>query len=310
MKIGIVGAGNVGATAAYALVLEGVGVEIVLVDQNMKLAAAHVQDILHATPFSHPIRLSAGNFADLAGCSLVILAAGVGQKPGETRMQLLQRNASVFEAIVPQVVKNAPHAILLVATNPLDVMTQVTTQIAKLPPGRVIGSGTILDTARFRSLLAEWLKVSPKSVHAYVLGEHGDSEVLVWSAAQVGGIDLEVFAGQCGTVLSPEVKAQIDDGVRRAAYRIIEGKGATYHGIGAALARLGRAILHDERTVFTVSMVMPEVEGIARVALSLPHIVGRDGATLVLLPTMSAEEHAALGRSAAIIKKAVSELGY
>lgn len=177
----------------------------------------------------------------------MVLAAGVAQRPGETRLQLLDRNAQVFAQVVPRVLEAAPEAVLLVATNPVDVMTQVAYRLSGLPPGRVVGSGTILDTARFRALLAEYLRVAPQSVHAYVLGEHGDSEVLVWSSAQVGGVPLLEFAEARGRALSPEDRARIDEGVRRAAYRIIEGKGATYYGIGAGLARLVRAILTDEK---------------------------------------------------------------
>jgi len=310
MKIGIVGSGFVGSTAAYAMVLQGVGSEFVLVDINRKLADAHAQDILHATPFAHPARVAAGDYEDLKGADIVVIAAGVAQKPGETRLQLLERNAQVFADVVPKVCQNAPNAILLIATNPVDVMTQVATRLSGLPPERVIGSGTILDTARFRALLGEYLGVSPQSVHAYVLGEHGDSEVLIWSEARVGGVSVFDFANQINRPITEEVQKQIDDGVRLAAYRIIEGKGATYFGIGAGLARLARAILSDERAMLTVSILTEEVEGVAEVALSLPRIVGRQGVVTTLPVKLSEDERRALRKSAEILKQVATQLGY
>ena len=310
MKVGIVGSGMVGSATAYALALLGVARAVVLVDLDRKLAQAHAEHILHATPFAHPVWVRAGSYGDLEGARAVVLAAGVAQRPGETRLQLLDRNAQVFAQVVPRVLEAAPEAVLLVATNPVDVMTQVAYRLSGLPPGRVVGSGTILDTARFRALLAEHLRVAPQSVHAYVLGEHGDSEVLVWSSAQVGGVPLLEFAEARGRALSPEDRARIDEGVRRAAYRIIEGKGATYYGIGAGLARLVRAILTDEKGVYTVSAFTPEVEGVLEVSLSLPRILGAGGVEGTVYPSLSPEEREALRRSAEILKEAAFALGF
>lgn len=310
MKIGIVGTGNVGSTAAYSMILRGIGSELVLVDHNPALARAYAMDILHATPFSHPVHVRAGDYADLAGCEVVILAAGVNQLPGETRMQLLSRNIAVFADVVPQVMQYAADSILLVATNPLDVMTYVTASLSGLPPERVIGSGTILDTARFRALLAESYGISPDAVHAYVLGEHGDSEVLVWSSAEIAGMPLSQFAPLCSKPLTNEVKTSIDYEVRHAAYRIIEGKGATYYGIGAALASLVRCILFDERMVFTASTVVPEIEGVKNVALSLPLVIGRNGMQMQIHPLLDLGEKEALKKSALIIKENIKIAGY
>lgn len=310
MKIGIVGCGFVGSTACYAMVLQGVGSEFVLVDINRKVADAHAQDILHATPFSHPARVHAGSYEDLVGTEIVVVAAGVSQKPNETRLQLLERNAQVFEDVIPQIRQYAQDAILLIATNPVDIMTQIATRISGLPPERVIGSGTILDTARFRALLGEYLGVSPQSVHAYVLGEHGDSEVLVWTEARVGGVSVFDFAEQIGRPINDEVKRQIDEGVRFAAYKIIEGKGATYFGIGAGIARLVRAILNDERAMLTVSALNEEVEGVPEVALSLPRIVGRQGIVATLPVKLGMEEREALRKSAEILKQNATQIGY
>jgi L-lactate dehydrogenase len=308
MKISIVGSGFVGSATAYAMVLRRVASEIVLVDVNPALARAQAEDILHATPFSNPVQISAGDYPDLAGSSVVVLACGANQRPGETRLQLLERNAKIFEQVTAKVVRHAPEAILLVASNPVDVMTHVVMAIAGLPPGRVIGSGTILDTARFRVLLGEHFGISSQSVHTYVLGEHGDSEVLIWSSAKIGGLPLPEFAEQSGKQLTAETKASIEDGVRRAAYRIIEGKGATYYGIGAGLARIAQAVRDDERAVLTVSNL--GLKGDEGVCLSLPRVISGVGITSTLQPSLSAEEHEALSRSAGILRNAASQIGY
>src|SRR3954466_7916572 len=231
MKVGVVGSGFVGATAAYALVMQGVGREIVLVDRNAARAAAEADDIRHAVPFAHPLDVRAGEYADLAGCRVVVLCAGVGQKPGGTRLHLLQRNAQVFREVVPAVLQQAPEAVLVVATNPVDVMTHLASRFAGdcgVPVGRVLGSGTTLDTARFRSLLGGHCGVDPHHVHAYVIGEHGDTEVLTWSLATVGGMPLEEFTRLRGIDLSEPVRKDIDAKVRGAASTIIRGKSATY----------------------------------------------------------------------------------
>ena len=310
MKVGIVGCGFVGSSAAYAIALGGVANEIVLIDTNNGLARSQAEDLLHATPFAAPVRIMAGNFEALEGAGVVILACGVGQRPGETRLRLLKRNASVFETVIPQVMKYAPETILLIASNPVDVITQMSSAIAGIAPQRVIGSGTILDTARFRTLIAESLDVSPNSVHAYVLGEHGDSEVLLWSTARVAGVRLADFAHQTDLNVSSEDRMRIEDGVRRAAYRIIEGKGATYFGIGAGLARIVRAFRNDERAVLTLSTRPLGVGDFPEVCFSLPRIVGATGVLATLLPELSAEEHQALTNSIGVIQRAAEELGF
>jgi L-lactate dehydrogenase len=310
MKVGIIGSGFVGSTAAYAIALRGSAAEVVLFDLNEKLARAQAEDILHATPFAAPVRVKFGRYPQLKGANLVVLACGVSQRPGENRLKLLERNAKVFENVVPQVLEYAPEAILLVVSNPVDVMTQVVTKVSKLPSGRVIGSGTILDTARFRTLLGELLGVAAQSVHAYVVGEHGDSEVLIWSSARVGGVSLFDFADEHGHPITNDMKTYIDDCIRKAAYNIIEGKGSTYYGIGAGISRITRAIRLDERAVLTVSTLTPEVEGVQDVALSIPRIVGAGGVLAALPPTLSDEEHKALQASAKILKDAAEEIGY
>jgi L-lactate dehydrogenase len=290
------------------MALKGTPSEIVLVDLNKKLAQGQAEDILHATPFSHPVRVMAGDYPLLANAGVVILACGVNQRPGETRLQLLERNVEVFKKVIPQVLQFAPEALLLVVSNPVDAITQVVTKLSGIKPGKVIGSGTLLDTARFRALLGEHLGVAPVSVHAYVLGEHGDSEVLVWSSAKVGGVPIQDFARQMGVGLTEERKLEIDDGVRHAAYRIIENKGATYYGIGAGIAQIVQAIRDDERRVLTVSSLTTGVEAFEGICLSLPRVVGLKGVLTELRPDLSIEEQQSLQKSANILKEAAVSL--
>jgi len=231
MKVGIVGCGMVGSASAFALVMSGVGREIVLVDVNRERAEAEANDIYHAVPFARPMTVRAGSYADLMGCRAVVIAAGVAQRPGETRLQLLERNAAVLGAVVPSVLEHAPDAVLAVVSNPVDIMTHLAAHFAAkggVPAARVIGSGTMLDTARFRALLGRHFNVDAQHVHAYVLGEHGDSEVLTWSQATIAGMRLDDFVKVLGTPLGREDRRRIDEQVRRADYHIIAGKGATY----------------------------------------------------------------------------------
>jgi len=310
MKVGVVGTGFVGSTGAYAMVLQGVAGEIVLVDINRKLAQAQAEDILHATPFGPSARIDVGDYADLLGAKVVVLACGVAQKPGESRIQLLDRNVKVFQSVVPQVLTYAPEAILFVVSNPVDALTHIVTRLANLPKGRVMGSGTILDTARFRALVGDYLSVTSHSVQAYVVGEHGDSEVLCWSSAQVGGLPIEDFAAQIQKPLTTEAKAKIEADVRQAAYRIIDGKQASYYGIGAGIARLVRALRDDERAVFTVSSGDVQLAGLPPVCLSLPRVIGSQGIVSTLKPTLSFSENEALLKSAHFLENVVRELGF
>ncbi len=311
MKVGVVGTGMVGATAAYALVMRGIGREIVLVDKNTARAQAEADDLFHAVPFAHPLEVRAGDYADLAGSRAVILAAGVSQRPGETRLQLLQRNAAIFHQVVPGVLEYAPDAVLVVATNPVDIMTHLAARYAAehgVPPGRVLGSGTTLDTARFRVLLGRLLGVDAQHIHAYVVGEHGDSEVLTWSLATVGGMPLAEFCRQHGISLDDAVRREIDDRVRHAAYHIIEGKGATYYGIGSALARIVDAILRDQRAILTVCTPVAQVGDVCNVTISLPHLVGGNGVLASFPLPLNEEEQAALQASAGVVCSAIEAL--
>ncbi|NLG74186.1 MAG: L-lactate dehydrogenase [Chloroflexi bacterium] len=311
MKVGVVGSGLVGSTAAYAMVMRGVGREVVLVDLNQKRAQAEADDILHAVPFASAHEVRAGDYSDLEGSRVVVITAGVNQKPGETRIELLGRNAQVFQQVIPQVLKYAPEAVLVVATNPVDVMTHITAYYAAqqgVPSSRVIGTGTTLDTARFRALLGRSLGVDSAHIHAYVLGEHGDSEVLTWSLVAVGGIPLEDFCRLRNSQICEEDRQVIDEQVRRAAYHIIEGKGANYYGVGSAIARIVEVILRDQRAILTVCTPEEDVVGVKDVTVALPRLVGGQGVIATLEPTLNEQETRDLRASAQIIRSLIDEL--
>jgi L-lactate dehydrogenase len=257
------------------------------------------------------MQVSAGDYGDLAGSRVVIITAGVSQRPGETRLQLLGRNAVVFQQVVPQILRVAPEALLLVATNPVDIMTHLTAHYAAefgVPSGRVVGSGTTLDTARFRTLLGAHFGVDPHHVHGYVVGEHGDSEVLTWSLVTVGGTSLDDFCRLTDTCMNEETRQTIDERVRRAAYNIIAGKGATYYGVGGALARIVDVVVHDQRAILTVCTPMPEIAGVEDVTVALPHLVGGEGVLATLPLALNEEEAADLNASARLIRDVIDAL--
>lgn len=297
MKVGIVGAGSVGAATAFALIMRGVARKITLVDIDAKKSFAEATDIAHAAPFAYANKVKSGDFEDLCGCEVVIVTAGANQKPGETRTDLLERNVKIFSDIIPRVVEKAPSTTLIIATNPVDVMTEVTLKLSGFPITRVIGSGTILDTARFRTDLGYHLGVSPKSLHVNVLGEHGDSEVLCWSNGDGGTIPLNDLAESLNKPLTDEVKKRIDDDVRNAAYKIIEGKGATFYGIAGGLCRICQAITTNEYAILTVSTHHKEILGIKDVSISMPTVIGKRGVHNVLYPKLNEEETQALRQS-------------
>ena len=310
MKVGIIGSGFVGATAAYAILLMGNASEVVLVDVNRKRAEAEAADIRHAIPFVHPMAINAGVYSDLKDAGVVIITAGASQKPGESRLELLGRNTKIMSSVVDQVLEATPNPILVIVTNPVDVMTHIAARLAAekgLPAGRVIGSGTTLDTARFRSLLGEFLTVDPHHVHGYVVGEHGDSEVLTWSSVDVGGIPLDQFAKMQNLVLNQNARDAIDQDVRRAAYQIIEGKGATYYGVGAALSRIVDVIAHDHRAILTVCAPTEDVCGVKNTTVSLPRLIRSDGIVGTLPLNLNEEEYQALQHSARLIRNHIDE---
>ena len=302
LNIGIVGAGGVGSTTAFALAMRGVARKIILIDQNIKRAEAEAEDIAHATPFAYANKVISGSYNDLYNTDVVIITAGANQKPGETRNDLLATNVRIFENIIPQVARFAPNAILIIASNPMDVMTTVSIQLSGFDKDRVFGSGTVLDTARFRTLLGYHLGVSPKSLHANVLGEHGDSEVLIWSNAVAGTIQIEELAQDLHCPLDEFIKKDIDNNVRNAAYKIIDGKGSTTFGIAGALCRICQAIDSNEYAVLNVSAFHDEVEGVKDICMSMPCVIGKRGIHNRLYPTFSSEEHTLLKQSAMTIE--------
>lgn len=258
--------------------------------------------------FARPVEVRAGDFSDCASADIVVLAAGVAQQPGETRLSLLRRNVEVFQEIVPQIAKYTEDAILIVVANPVDVLTYVTLRLSNLPPSQVIGSGTILDTARFRFLISQHFHVEPRSVHAYVIGEHGDSQVPVWSLANIAGVKLDDYGHLNGGKLDGGTKAEIAENTRRAAYEIIKRKGSTYYAIANGLVRIIEAIVRNENSVLTVSSLVVGSYGLTDLTLSLPSIVNRGGIVNTLELPLPSVERSALEKSSQVIQSAIQSL--
>lgn len=308
-KVAVVGAGRVGSTFASALAASGLVREIVLVDADRARAEGEAMDIAHAVPFHGPVAVRAGTLDDTQGAIVTVITAGAAQVPGEPRPALLQRNVEALRGILAATVRANPQGLLLVATNPVDALTHAAVRTSGLPPTRVIGSGTVLDSARLRAELARRYGVDARNVHAYVLGEHGDSEVVAWSTATLGNMALRDYCALTGMACAPEDLAQVAATVRDAAYEIIRRKGATNFAIAAALMRIIEAIVRDEGSVLTVSSLVQGAYGIRDVCLSLPTVVGRSGVRRVLPVALSPEEAEALRRSADAIRAAVDALG-
>lgn len=298
MKIGIIGTGLVGSTTAYSLASAGLAREIILVDIDRNRAEAEALDISHSIPYTSPCKIKAGHYADLEGSDIIVITAGVHQIPGESRLNLLEKNIKIFKQLIKNIITYAADSLIVIATNPVDLLTSYTIKESGLPTSRIIGSGTILDTARFRAILGGYLKLAPQSIHAYVLGEHGDSEVLIWSAALAGNMPLETYAAEAGISLNAEIKNHIDSEVRNAAYKIIAGKKATYYGIAAGIVRICKAISYDENAILSVSVYHSEVESVKDISISMPTVINRNGVSRVLYPELSASEHSLLHQSA------------
>jgi L-lactate dehydrogenase len=307
-RVAVVGVGQVGATFAYALMLSGLAAEIVLIDVNRAKAEGEAMDLNHAVPFARPTRIWAGEIADCAGAAVTVIAAGAAQKPGETRLDLVKNNAAIFREIVPQIAARNPGGMLLIATNPVDVLTYVSWKLSGLPAPRVIGSGTILDTARFRHLLSQHFGVDPRSVHAFIIGEHGDSEVPVWSLANIAGMRLSDYYAAHELKQDPSALEAIFHQTRDAAYEIIARKGATYYAVAAGLMRIVEAILRDQNTVLSVSSLIADYYGISDVCLSLPTVVNRNGVERVLRLNLSEDEIKGVRRSAEVLKATIAQL--
>ncbi len=307
-KIAVVGAGNVGASFAYTLLLSGLTAEIVLLDANRAKAEGEAMDLNHAMPFASPTRIWAGDYPDVAGAAVAVIAAGVNQRPGESRLGLLKRNAAIFQEIVPRIAAANPDGILLIATNPVDVLTYATWKLSGLPAQRVFGSGTVLDTARFRFLLSRHFDVDPRSLHAQIIGEHGDSEVPVWSLANIAGVRLRDYCAVNRLPYDEQAMEAAFRGTRDAAYQIIERKGVTNFAVAAGLMRIVEAILRDQHTVLTVSSAIDEYDGITDVCLSLPCHICRAGIARVLRLPLAPEEREGLQRSAGVLRATIAKL--
>ena len=307
-RVAIVGTGFVGSTTAYALLMSGITTEVVLIDRDLRRAEGHVHDLRDAEVFSQNTRISAGEFGDCCSADVTIITAGVSQAGMKSRLDGLKETANIVHDLVRDVAEHNPRGILLIASNPVDVLTYASWKWSGLPANRVIGSGTSLDTARFRRRLAERYRIASSSVHAYIVGEHGDSQIPVLSSARVAGVPLEGFCEQLGLPYEEDALGRIATQTRKAGREIIDAKGATYYGIGAALVRIVRAILRDEGAILTVSSLVPESMGLGQVSLSLPAIIHRDGVARVLSIPLSPSERQALERSAKLLKEQIGLL--
>lgn len=308
-KIAIVGAGAVGSTVAYAAMIRGLVTELVLIDARRDKAEGEAMDLNHGLPFVPPAKIWAGDYSDCQGAEIVVLSAGVASLPAETRLDLLERNGAIFKEIMPQIARYNPQAILLVITNPVDVLTYLTVKLSCRPPSRVVGSGTVLDSARFRYLLSEHCGVDSRNVHAYIIGEHGDSEVPVWSLANISGVRLEEYCLVCDRGCTQAEREEIFQRVRRAASEIVVRKGATCYAIGLAATTIMESILRDQKSVLPISSLLEGEYGLREVCLSVPSIVDRGGVGKILQLPLSEIEIEGLERSARILKEAASSLG-
>lgn len=307
-KVGLIGTGMVGSSFAYALMQRSLATELVMIDANKDRAVGEAMDLNHGLSFVNTMRIYAGDYDDLHDAEVIIITAGTNQKPGETRLDLLQRNADITADIIPNVLKATRDAVIVMASNPVDLMTHVAAQIADLPPGRVIGSGTILDTARFRYLLGAYYGIDPRSIHAYIVGEHGDSELALWSLANIAGVRLRDFIGFNGQSYNQEAMDDILHQTRIAAYEIIRLKQATYYAIGLGLLTIVEAILRDQHRVLTVCSPLDGHYGVHDMSISMPTVVGQYGAEQVLDLLISDDERAAFQASANMLKERAAQL--
>ncbi len=309
-KVAVIGCGFVGSTIAYTLMQKGVFSEMVLLDANHPKAEGEAMDISHGLPFSHAMDIYAGTYEDIADASVIIITAGANQKQGETRLDLVQKNARIMKAVISEIKRVGCEGILMIVSNPVDILTHVALRESGFPKERVIGSGTVLDTARLKYLISEKLSVDSRNVHAFIAGEHGDSELAVWSCANIYGIGLEEFAKMKGYSDFEQEKEKIYFAVRDSAYEIIDRKGATYYGIGMAAAKIAEAIVRDSHTVAPVSVSLEGEYGLSGLCLSIPSVIGRGGAEQVLEISLSEEEKERLGRSADELREVLGEIDF
>lgn len=309
-KVSIIGAGFVGSTTAYALMLEGLVSDLVIVDINRDKAEAEAMDLSHGAAFVKATDVRAGGYEDTNNSDIVIITAGVGPKPGETRLDIVKKNYNIFKTIVPEVVKYSPNAILLVVSNPVDVLTYITYKLSGLPANRVIGSGTVLDTSRFKYSLSDKFSVDARNIHTYIIGEHGDSEMAAWSLTSIAGMGAEEFCLAQGEICDEEFKKATLDEVKNAAYEIINRKGYTNYAVALAVRRIVEAIIRDEKSILTISSLFEGQYGIEGMYLGIPTVVGREGAEKVLNVPLNEEEINGLRKSSDVLKESIKDLEF
>lgn len=307
-KAAMIGCGFVGAASAFALMESGLFSEMVLIDANREKAEGEALDISHGLPFARPMNIYAGDYDDITDAAVIIVSAGANQKPGETRLDLVRKNVGIFKSIMPEIAKRKCGGILLVVANPVDILTYAACKLSGFPAHRVFGSGTVLDSARLKYLLGDHLGVDPRSVHAFIIGEHGDSEIAAWSSANVSGVPLHNFCEMRGHYDHEAAMARIAEDVKNSAYEIIARKGATYYGIAMSVRRICEAIIRDEKSVLPVSSVQHGAFGIEGVSLSMPAIVGKSGVETLVPIQLDEGEIAALRRSADMLKEVIDDV--
>ncbi len=307
-KAAIVGCGFVGSASAFALMESGLFSEVVLIDNNEDKAEGEALDISHGLPFAKPMQIYAGGYEDISDAAIIVVTAGAGQKPGETRLDLVKKNVAIFKSVIPEITKYNQDGILLVVANPVDILTYVAAKLSGFPSNRVFGSGTVLDTARLKYLLGDHLGVDPRSIHAFIIGEHGDSEIAAWSSANVSGIPLSSFCEMRGHYNHNKAMHEIADEVKNSAYEIIEKKGATYYGIAMSVKRICEAIVRDEKSILPVSSIQKGNYGIEGVSLSMPAIVGKHGVEALVPIELSKKEQEDLTKSAQTLKDVLNDV--
>lgn len=307
-KVAVVGTGFVGSATAFALMESGLFSEMVLLDADKSRAEGEVLDISHGLPFARPMKITAGDYEDLQDAAIIVVTAGAGQKPGETRLDLVKKNVTIFQSIIPEIAKWNTEGILLIVSNPVDILTYVAAKLSGFPENRVFGSGTTLDSARLKYLLGEHLSVDARSVHAWIIGEHGDSQIAAWSSANVSGVPLSDFCEMRGFLDHEENMMRIAEDVKNSAYTIIEKKKATYYGVAMAVRRICEAIIRDEKSVLPVSSIQHGAFGIEGVALSMPSIVGKYGVEKNIPMSLSEKEQEELKKSALALQDVLSSL--
>ena len=306
-KVVMIGCGFVGAACSFAIMQSGLFSEMVLIDADKSKAEGEALDISHGVPFAKPIKIYAGDYDDIKDASLIIVTAGANQKPRETRLDLVKKNISIFKSIIPEIKKRDFNGVLLIVANPVDILTTVAQKLSGLPENKVIGSGTVLDTARLKYELGNHLNVDSRSVHAFIIGEHGDSEIAAWSSANVSGIPLNKFCEMRGHFNHDEAMRRIAENVKNSAYEIIEKKKATYYGVAMAVKRICEAIVRDEKSILPISSLMKGDFGIEGISLSMPAIVGKDGVECLVPFQLNEEEISKLQQSAQTLKNTLSQ---